>query len=236
MKMQGNEINLKEALFAFKDLMDAHNIEFILLYGALLGAYRNKRLLPWDVDLDVAILFKSYNDFANTDLFSLLRDAYKRGFRNVRWGHDFNVDNSYIKYPEIAALPEKEQWKEFLRINQEWKYGKIGLYWRSLNPTIELLESTNGWINIDCMVYVKGIYEAYKSYDGRQLGKIELYGTIFNTPPDVLYDLSNYYGKNWKDVFCSYELWIKHQDALREGCIPQEVKDFMDKWSSLLAE
>lgn len=236
MKMQGNEAGLKEALFAFKDLMDKHNIEFVLLYGALLGAYRNKRLLPWDVDIDVGIIFESYEDFVDADIFGLLRDAYKSGFRNVRFAHEFNVDRQYYKYPEIASLPENEQWREFLRIGHVHKYDYLGMLWRGVNLSLEQLENTDGWINIDCAPLIKGIHSLYYECGCQQLGKVELYGEVFNTPSDTLRYLSDYYGKNWQNVFCSYELWQKHHKTLRSGSIPQEVEDFMNKWKCLLED
>jgi cytidyltransferase-like protein len=235
-RMQGNEANLKEALFKFKDMMNDHGIEFILLYGALLGAYRNKRLLPWDADIDIGIIFKDYEDFADTDIFGLLRNAYREGFKDARWAHEFIVDTQYLKYPEIASLPKKKQWREFLRVDQKWKFERFGMHWYGNNPSIGLLKERNGAIYVDCLVSVKGIHELNDWYDGQKLGQITLYDETFNTPSDIESYLSNYYGKNWKDVFCSYELWEKHHKVLREGIVPQEVEDFMNKWKPLMED
>lgn len=231
--MQGNEANLKEALFVFKDLMDSHNIKFILLYGTLLGAYRNKRLLPWDVDIDVTISFDSYEDYVNTDIFGLLKDAYKKGFRNVRLGHMFNVDKRHIQYPEIALLPEKEQWREFLQIDVIHTDLILGMLWYNDNLSLEQLENINGHINIDCIPSIKGVHDSYNKYGGQRLGKVELYGEVFNVPLDTEFYLSEYYGDNWRDVFCSYDLWSKYHDELRAGIVPQEVKDFMNEWKHI---
>lgn len=119
--MYGNEANLKDALFKFKDLMDERGIDFVLVKGTLLGAYRNNRLLPWDEDIDVEIIFKSYEDFVNSDMFGLLRDAYKKGFRQAGWGHEFKADTEFIQYPEISSLPDTQQWTEFLKMDQNGK-------------------------------------------------------------------------------------------------------------------
>lgn len=241
MVMHGNEANLKEALFKFKDLMDDHDIEFVLLYGALLGAYRNKCLLPWDADIDIEVIAKSYEDFVDMDIFGLLRDAYKEGFKDARWAHEFVVDTGYFKYPEIKLLPENEQWKEFLRVDPNWRDERFGMHWKSgglsssfISSSIGLLKERNDNVYIDCLVLVKGIHKSYGWFYEGKLGKIELYGEVFNTPLDIEFYLSEYYGKNWRDVFCSYELWSKHCEELRLGHVPQEVEDFMNKWKPLL--
>lgn len=230
--MLENEESLKETLFAFKDLMDEHSIEFVLLYGALLGAYRNKRLLPWDNDIDVEIIARSYEDFVDMDIFGLLRDAYKKGFRNARWAHEFKVDNKYFKYPEISSLPEEQQWKEFLKIDPNWKFGTFNMVWYGISPFVKY-----GSVYMDCLVSVKGIHLGYDYWYGeQQLGKIVLYGETFNTPPDLSKYFPYYYGKTWQDVFCSHDLWIKYSKSICEGHIPLEVDDFMKKWKPLLEE
>lgn len=235
MKMYGNEANLKETLFKFKDLMNDHGIEFVLLYGALLGACRNKRLLPWDVDIDVHIPFKSYEDFVDVDLFSLLRDAYKKGFKCAYWGNEFKADSEYFKYPEISLLPKEQQWKEYLKTTLTWKGNdKFTLYWKGSSPPNPLMERLDGYIHVDCIPVLKGFHSTYV-YDV-PLEKVVLYGEAFNVPPNHLQYLSDYYGKNWQDVFCSYSLWMKHCESLRNGHVPQEVEDFMRKWKPLSEE
>lgn len=232
MVMLENESNLKETLFAFKDLMDDHGIEFVLLYGALLGAYRNKRLLPWDHDIDVEIIAKSYEDFVDMDIFGLLRDAHKKGFRHTTWAHEFNADNKYFKYPEIASLPEERQWEEFLKIDPNWKFGTFHMIWHGTNPTVKY-----GSVYMDCLVSIKGIHKGYDYWYGEQpLGKIALYGRTFNTPPDLQKYFSYYYGKTWKDIFCSHDLWLKYSNLILNGCVPMEVENFMKKWKPLLEE
>lgn len=240
MKMYENEANLKESLFKFKNLMDEHGIEFVLAYGTLLGAYRDKRLLPWDVDIDIDIIFHSYEDFVNADIFGLLRDAYKRGFRNARWAHEFIVDEQYLKYPKIALLPEKEQWKEFLKIDPVWKTEKFGMCWccNNLLSLEKTNECTNMNITVDCIPIVKGIHIGYNDwYNGQQLGKITLYDDTFNTPSNLSKYFVYYYGKSWNDIYCSYDLWQKYGMLIRdENIIPQEIDDFTKKWKPLLED
>lgn len=237
MKTYENEENLKEALFMFKNFMDDHGINFALIGGTLLGAYRNKRLLPWDEDLDVEFIFRNCEDFADTNIFCLLREAYRKGFVEPGWGHEFRVDDKYLKYPEISLLPKKQQWKEFLKIDPVWKVEKFGMFWQSANPSVELLKKASGYVHIDCLVSISGIHGSYSEfYNGKPLDNVILYGETFYTPPNPSTYFEYYYGKTWQSIYCSPELWRKHYKLLRDGHIPQEVDDFMKKWRPLLEE
>lgn len=232
--MLGNEANLKEALFMFKDFMDEHDIKFVIVGGTLLGAYRDKRLLPWDDDIDVEIVFHDYDDFVNTDIFALLRDGYKKGFKDVRWGHEFIVDRKYLKYPEIALLPEEQQWREFLKVDPKWRSERLGFHWHGSNPSIEILKDANGWVRIDCTVSIKGIHKSYDIfYREQKFDIVELYDRVFYASSNVLTYFLTYYGENWKEIFCSTRLWRKHHKSIRKGDIPQEIKYFMEEWKQL---
>lgn len=232
MKMLGNEENLKEALFKFKDLMDGHGIKFILTGGTLLGACRNERLLPWDIDLDVYIPFKSYEDFANTDLFNLLRDAYKKGSTFAGIDDVFRAHDEYFKYPELYLLPRDQQWKEYLKMSKT--IGKFVIYWQTSGPPSSFREYTNGPTHIDAVPVIKGIHSEYV-YDD-PLEKVILYSEVFSASPNYMQYLSYHYGKNWRDVFYSFALWQKYHDLLVDGHVPQEVEDFMREWKPLLEE
>lgn len=237
--MYGNEANLKEMLFKFKDFMNEQGVEFVLLYGALLGAHRNQRLLPWDIDIDIHIPFKSYKDFVEADIFGLMRSAYKKGFKYVNFGShtnvEFTADTMFFNNVNIGLLPDKEQWKGYLNSTSVLQgVDKFTLYWQGSNSFDHLVEYIAEGMHMDCMPVIKDIHPEY-IYD-RPLEKVILYDVEFNAPPDHLQHLSDYYGKNWKEIFCSFDLWMKHKESLREDIVPQEVTDFMNKWRPLLKD
>lgn len=48
--------NLLELLDFTVGLFEKHNIRYWLAYGTLLGAVRNKQIIPWDEDIDIGVM------------------------------------------------------------------------------------------------------------------------------------------------------------------------------------
>ena len=78
--------NGPELLAYFKDCLDKHQLKFWLINGTLLGAYREKRLLTHDLDLDVAM-------FAE-DRQQVQAALEAGGFKLI---HEFGVSGEGIK-------------------------------------------------------------------------------------------------------------------------------------------
>ena len=66
-EIQKEETNL---LKIFAEYLMNNNIDYSIYYGTLLGAIRHNGFIPWDDDIDVAILRKEYNRL----LYCLKRD------------------------------------------------------------------------------------------------------------------------------------------------------------------
>jgi lipopolysaccharide cholinephosphotransferase len=91
--MRKTQMRLLEMLDVLDGICKKHNITYWIVCGTLLGARRHGGFIPWDDDLDVAILQKDYNK-----LISILKEELP--------------DNLQIQTKET----DKNFWYLFLRI------------------------------------------------------------------------------------------------------------------------
>ena len=59
-RLRNHQKELTELLKVFADICKEHDIQWWLCSGTLLGAARHKGFIPWDDDIDVAMMKKEY--------------------------------------------------------------------------------------------------------------------------------------------------------------------------------
>jgi len=87
-------------LFYFADFCALHNLQFWLIAGTALGAVRHEGFVPWDDDVDLAMLRTDYQrliELIASDDQIMLETVYERGYPNKillrKWGFGFlNLD------------------------------------------------------------------------------------------------------------------------------------------------
>ena len=183
------------------DILEKENIDYYLDFGTLLGAIRDKRLIPWDNDLDITIL--NSKDFKKIPL--VLKKIEK----------EFGYSTKTITFKESNLRRKKKNRKiyyEDLEFTNEdnFQQAKIkkkrlfGLYYVRLDLFFKYEKD-----NFYNFVADGKKYQIETKYLKDGLTKIEFYGNEFYVPKEYKEYLTAVYG-NWKKPD---ESWTK-EDCL----------------------
>lgn len=77
---------LYEILYMVDDFCKAHKIDYFLVGGSLLGAVRHQGIIPWDDDIDIAMIRENYDRFIElfnaegVDGYELFDYRHKEGY------------------------------------------------------------------------------------------------------------------------------------------------------------
>lgn len=145
----------KEFLVEVRDLLEKNNIKYFLLFGTLLGAYRENDFIKHDRDIDIGILAESKDDlekmvingcFAEKDIL-FFRDRNYSLFKNgiymdiypfmmdgdeyrslLGWQTNYRLNPKYFPTQDIEFLGEK-----FTTISniEDYLLDKYGKDWKT---------------------------------------------------------------------------------------------------------
>lgn len=174
---QNDTLLCYQTLYDITKLFELHNIEYYVSFGTLLGAVRNKGMIPWDDDIDVNIPEKYEQN--------LLSDSFKKSLQKN--GYDINKvhwDDGFYKIFNTNGTTRKNTEVKFPFLDvfiTENKDDKISV--QVANKTMKHLQK--------CYFLKNEIYPLKKF----KFGVFEVYGP--NKPESFL---NRCYDDDWNDV------------------------------------
>ena len=212
-----------DALRRVKTVFDRYDIEFWLDGGALLGAMRNGKLIPWDNDIDLCTWQKNVSGVApDTDAYKELYDAgcelYFLDDKVVIEKNDYPMNVSLFRLADdkaIRTLPSAETaMGKFFR--SLWWLFSVSYYGgfriAGVKSTAKVvLVKVSGMLPTPLRKTLAGaMLKIAKVFDCREicwtvpahffmdLSTIDFYGMEIKVPAETEKYLSFRYGRDWK--------------------------------------
>lgn len=165
-----------EMLVEVDRICKKHGIKYCIIAGTLLGAVRHGGFIPWDDDLDIALLRPEYEKFrkvCETELDS--ERFYFQDHRNTpgyRWG-----------YGKLRRKGTK-----FVRLNQEHMPYEQGIF-MDIFPLDSVPDNRFGRLirNFHCFLYRKAFWSAVGRLSDKSRFKRFIYGLLYRIPEEKLY-------------------------------------------------
>jgi len=113
---------LRDMLVQFVTFLEEHNIEYMLTYGTLLGAYRDEMIIPWTADTDLALPVPSFN----IEIQKLSDKLSQQGLEVFESGHFGCKRVCYNKHYMDGLLERK--WPIHIKSSYQEKVPYMDLY------------------------------------------------------------------------------------------------------------
>lgn len=95
----------------FDRICVTNNIQYTLMYGSMLGAVRNQGVIPWDDDVDVAMLRRDYDRLMNLGEDVFQAPFFLQNFKTD--GQVFYGGYAKLRYSESCAVELNNLGKEY---------------------------------------------------------------------------------------------------------------------------
>jgi len=179
--------------------LEKNDCKYWLDGGTLLGAVRDKQLIPWDHDLDIGIKYE--NDDILENLITQLRKKYY--IRALPFKNHENIWN-LGKYRIIKVYPRK-----FIFFREKLCLDLFIFYPDTLKPNNQKIYKY--------VVWNKNAYYDYKLLE--ELSTISFYGREYSTPGKTIEYLEAKYGHDWKIPKENWNVIINDKSVSRQDVL-----------------
>ena len=208
------------------DLFNKHKINYWICHGTLLGIIRDKKLIPWDHDIDIGVL---ENEISRKIIPIILK---KEGFKEIK--KTFLNDDGMMKFTRNGG---REVDINFYKIDKEKKIAFVKWYIPKnflmkivdvlsfaknykgrLYKIINMLSFTEKFFLWLKKIFVKkGIFYSHAGYSHKidytmKLKKHNFSGLNVFIPINFEEYLEDIYGINWRTPIRNYN-WVKHSPS-----------------------
>jgi len=193
-ELKGLQVVLLDMLLELDRICKKNNIKYCLFGGTMLGAYRHKGFIPWDDDLDVAMLRTDYNKF---------RTACERDLDAKKF---FFQDHTTDPYYRWGYGRIRRKGSEFVRVNQEHMKMHTGIF-LDIFPMDGVPEFApfRGFHNFYCYLLRKLLYAEVGIKTGKRLYNRMGYALMNCIPHAWTFRRLDKLALKWKDT-----KWVRH--------------------------
>jgi phosphorylcholine metabolism protein LicD len=227
-----------EALGKIKKILDKYKINYWLDEGTLLGAVREKKLIEWDHDIDIAAWYKDLPKII--PLFKEIEKkgvevCYLEGKKHIKLlgiGYEIDINLYHLKNGKATRIwhvPTKRGrildyliWTIYLKNPENRNFSSPLLLTKIL---VKFSNKTPIWLNKKISKILFKAYEkkgckfyrtAMPSHFFKELTTLEFYNMDFKVPKKTEEYLEYRYGKDWRTPKKDYVFYKDDQSLVKK--------------------
>ena len=181
------------------DILKSHNIHFWMFAGAVIGWERNRDMIPWDCDVDLAYWRKDFNNmiklkhvFENEGFVLQVKESSA----NLTWGSDHGIGGARIDLEGDRAVRNRVM-TELPPHNKLGNMLYFGILIKLLQHNYERLYKLCRWFGLKMGVFIDSKLSLPAKFY-LELKEIDYFGVKLKIPRETEEYLLWVYCKDWR--------------------------------------